>query len=57
VEISAKRVLTASAEGEERRSMLSMHRKLTRREPFDVRAEGRLLARVVIDAEGYPFAP
>jgi hypothetical protein len=35
--------------------MLSMHRKLTRREPFDVRAEGRLLAQVVLEAEGYPF--
>ena len=55
VEHSARQVLAASAEGEELRGMLSMHRKLTRREPFDVRAEGRLLARAVIAAEGYPF--
>jgi alkylation response protein AidB-like acyl-CoA dehydrogenase len=55
VEAAARQVLAASAEGEELRSMLSMHRKLTRREPFDVRSEGRLLAGVVIEAEGYPF--
>jgi alkylation response protein AidB-like acyl-CoA dehydrogenase len=55
VEAAAKQVLTACAEGEELRSMLSMHRKLTRREPFDVRSEGRLLAAAVLDAEGYPF--
>jgi alkylation response protein AidB-like acyl-CoA dehydrogenase len=55
VESVAKQVLTASAQGEELRSMLSMHRKLTRREPFDVRAEGRLLAQVVLESEGYPF--
>lgn len=55
VEASAKQVLAASAQGEELRSMLSMHRKLTRREPFAVRAEGRLLAQAVLDAEGYPF--
>ncbi len=55
VEQAARQVLTAGAAGEELRSMLSMHRKLTRREPFDVRAEGRLLAAAVIDAEGYPF--
>ncbi len=55
VEAAAKQVITASSEGEERRSVLSMHRKLTRREPFDVRAEGRLLAEAVIAAEGYPF--
>jgi len=55
VEASGKDVLAASARGEELRSMLSMYRKLTRREPFDVRAEGRLLARAVLDAEGYPF--
>jgi butyryl-CoA dehydrogenase len=55
VEASAKHVLTACAQGEERRSVLSMHRKLTRRDPFDVREEGRLLAGVVIQAEGYPF--
>jgi alkylation response protein AidB-like acyl-CoA dehydrogenase len=52
---SARQVLSASAEGEELRSMLSMHRKLTRREPFDLRDEGRLLAQAVIDADGYPF--
>jgi len=56
IEAAAKQVLTASAQGEELRSMLSMHRKLTRREPFDVRAEGRLLAAAVLDAEGYPFS-
>lgn len=55
VEAAAKHVLAASAAGEELRSVLSMHRKLTRREPFDVRAEGRLLAEAVIEAEGYPF--
>ena len=55
VESAAKQVLTSSSDGEERRSVLSMHRKLTRREPFDVRAEGRLLAAAVIEAEGYPF--
>jgi alkylation response protein AidB-like acyl-CoA dehydrogenase len=55
VEESARHVLTASAQGEELRSMLSMHRKLTRREPFDVRGEGRLLAQAVLDARGYPF--
>lgn len=55
VEAAAKHVLSASAEGEELRSMLSMHKKLTRREPFDVRGEGRLLAKAVIEAEGYPF--
>ncbi len=55
VEAAARQVLTASAEGEELRSMLSMHRKLTRREPFDVRAEGRALAAAVLEAEGYPF--
>jgi len=55
VEAGARNVLTASAQGEELRSMLSMHRKLTRREPFDVRAEGRRLAQAVLDAEGYPF--
>jgi len=55
VEAAARHALAASAQGEELRSMLSMHRKLTRREPFDVRAEGRLLAGVVLEAEGYPF--
>lgn len=55
VEAAAKQVLAASARGEELRSMLSMHRKLTRREPFEVRAEGRILAQAVLDAEGYPF--
>jgi alkylation response protein AidB-like acyl-CoA dehydrogenase len=55
VESAAKDVLTASAQGEELRSMLSMHRKLTRREPFDVKAEGRRLAEAVLEAEGYPF--
>jgi alkylation response protein AidB-like acyl-CoA dehydrogenase len=55
VEAAARQVLTASAEGEELRSLLSMHRKLTRRDPFDVRTEGRLLARAVLEAEGYPF--
>ncbi|HKJ02414.1 MAG TPA: acyl-CoA dehydrogenase family protein [Longimicrobiales bacterium] len=55
VEAAAKQVLAASAQGEELRSMLSIHRKLTRREPFEVRAEGRILAQAVLDAEGYPF--
>jgi alkylation response protein AidB-like acyl-CoA dehydrogenase len=55
VEGAARMVLTASTEGEERRSVLSMLRKLTRREPFDLRTEGRLLAEAVIAAEGYPF--
>ena len=55
VESAAKQVLAASAQGEELRSMLSMHKKLTRREPFSVRAEGRILAEAVLDAEGYPF--
>jgi len=55
VENAAKQAITASSEGEERRSILSMHRKLTRREPFDVRSEGRILAQAVIEAEGYPF--
>jgi alkylation response protein AidB-like acyl-CoA dehydrogenase len=55
VEACARRVLTGSAEGEERRSVLSMARKLTRREPFDLRSEGRLLAQAVLEAEGYPF--
>jgi len=55
VEAAARHVLSASAEGEELRSMLSLHKKLTRREPFDVRGEGRLLARAVMEAEGYPF--
>jgi hypothetical protein len=55
VETSAKHVLTACTDGEERRSVFSMHRKLTRRDPFDVRVEGRLLAGVVVEAEGYPF--
>jgi alkylation response protein AidB-like acyl-CoA dehydrogenase len=55
VEASARQVLVASAEGEELRSMMSMLKKLTRREPFNVRDEGRLLARAVIEAEGYPF--
>ncbi|MEJ2206224.1 MAG: acyl-CoA dehydrogenase family protein, partial [Gemmatimonadota bacterium] len=40
VEAAARMALTASSEGEERRSVLSMHRKLTRREPFDVKEEG-----------------
>ncbi|HSG09737.1 MAG TPA: hypothetical protein VLA36_15350, partial [Longimicrobiales bacterium] len=55
VEAAAKQVLAASAQGEELRSMLSMHKKLTRREPFEVRAEGRILAQAVLEAEGYPF--
>jgi alkylation response protein AidB-like acyl-CoA dehydrogenase len=55
VEDAAKQAIIASTEGEERRSVLSMHRKLTRREPFDVRREGRILAQAVIEAEGYPF--
>lgn len=55
VEAAARQVLAASAQGEELRSMLSMHRKLTRREPFAVRAEGRILAEAVLEAEGYPF--
>jgi len=55
VETAAKQALAASAQGEELRSMLSMHRKLTRREPFEVRSEGRILARAVMEAEGYPF--
>ena len=55
VEAAARNVLAASAQGEELRSMLSMHRKLTKREPFEVRAEGRILAQAVIEAEGYPF--
>ncbi len=55
VENAGKQAITASSEGEERRSILSMHRKLTRRETFDVRTEGRILAQAVIEAEGYPF--
>ncbi|HSG48693.1 MAG TPA: acyl-CoA dehydrogenase family protein [Longimicrobiales bacterium] len=55
VERAAKQVLAASAQGEELRGMLSMHRKLTRREPFEVRAEGRILATAVLEAGGYPF--
>jgi alkylation response protein AidB-like acyl-CoA dehydrogenase len=55
VEAAARMTLTASAEGEERRSVLSMLRKLTRREPFDMKEEGRILATAVLEAEGYPF--
>ncbi len=55
VEAAAKQVLAASAQGDELRRMLAMHRKLTAREPFEVRAEGRILAGAVLDAEGYPF--
>jgi alkylation response protein AidB-like acyl-CoA dehydrogenase len=55
VRTSGRHVLTSSAAGDERRTMLTMHRKLTRREPFDVRTEGRALAAAVIAAEGYPF--
>ncbi len=55
VRSAALQVLTASSDGEERRTMLAMHRKLTRREPFDVREEGRTLAAAVLAAEGYPF--
>jgi len=55
VEGAARLTLTASTAGEERRSVLSMHRKLTRREPFDMKEEGRVLARAVLEAEGYPF--
>ena len=55
VEAAARMALTASSEGEERRSVLSMHRKLTRREPFEVKEEGRILAAAVLEAEGYPF--
>jgi hypothetical protein len=55
VESAARLTLTASSEGEERRSVLSMHRKLTRREPFDMKEEGRVLAAAVLEAEGYPF--
>ncbi len=55
VEESARLAIAASAEGEERRSMLSMLRKLTRRDPFDLRWAGRTLAATVIDRDGYPF--
>jgi DNA-binding IclR family transcriptional regulator len=55
VETAAQQVLSASADGEELRSMLSMQRKLTRRQPFSMRDAGRRVARAVIRAEGYPF--
>lgn len=55
VEGSARRILAASAAGEELRSVLSMLKKLTRREPFDLVEAGRKVVQYVVERESYPF--
>lgn len=52
----AKLVLSSAAQGEELRSMLSMLKKLTRREPLPVVREGHVLAEFALQHGGYPFA-
>jgi hypothetical protein len=56
VEDRARHVLAASAAGEELRSMLSMLKRLARREPLHVAAAGRKVAAFVIERDGEPFA-
>ncbi|TAH39561.1 MAG: acyl-CoA dehydrogenase [Planctomycetota bacterium] len=56
VENAARLVLAATAGGDELRSMLSMLKKLSRREPVDLAAAGRTVARYVMERDGYPFA-
>lgn len=55
VEESARRILAASAAGEELRSVMSMLKKLTRREPFNLVEAGRRVAAYVVEREVYPF--
>ena len=55
-EQNAKMVLSTAAEGEELRSMLSMLKKLTRREPIAVVKESHVLAEFALERGGYPFA-
>jgi alkylation response protein AidB-like acyl-CoA dehydrogenase len=55
VEESARRILAASAAGEELRSVMSMLKKLTRREPFNLVEAGRRVAAYVVEREAYPF--
>ena len=56
-ERNAKAVLSASHEGEELRSSLSMLKKLLRREPPNLVDASRQLGGYVVEKEGYPFAP
>jgi butyryl-CoA dehydrogenase len=51
----ARSVIAAAADGEEMRSVLSMARKLWRREPFDLVAAGHTVAAYCVEREGYPF--
>ncbi len=55
VESRARLVLAATASGEELRSMMSMIRKLMRRQPVNLVEAGRTLAGFVIEQEAYPF--
>lgn len=55
VESAAKLTLAATAKGDELRSMLSMLKKLSRREPVDLVEAGRTLAGYVAARDGYPF--
>ena len=55
IEGRGRSVLAATAAGEELRSMLSMWKKLTRRETFDLVAAGHAVAAAVVEREGYPF--
>jgi butyryl-CoA dehydrogenase len=56
IENRARSVLASTMAGEELRSVLSMARKLMRREPFDLVTAGHTLAAYCVEKEGYPFA-
>ncbi len=56
LEDRARRVLARVGSGDELRSMLSMARKLTRRQPADGAAAGRTLAAFALEKGTYPFS-
>ncbi len=56
VESRARFVLAAAASGEELRSMISMIRKLMRRQPSNMVDAGRKLADYVVERKEYPFS-
>ncbi len=56
VEAAGRNVLAASSSGRKLQKHLDAWEALARRTPFEIRAEGRLLAEAVSRAEGYPFS-
>ncbi|MGD8394238.1 MAG: acyl-CoA dehydrogenase family protein [Candidatus Eiseniibacteriota bacterium] len=55
VEQRARAVLAASSSGDELRSLVSMWKKLARRQPIDLVEAGHVVADLVVERGGYPF--